>query len=138
MLDPGAPARRKVVTVARIACLISCLATPFGAVIAPGHAADLENGRELAHTHCSRCHVVPGRSSMSIGITPSFESMARYDNYYEAFSTFYALRPHPSFVRVEGIDPLNDLPSPIVPIEITLEDVEDIAEFARSIAETVQ
>jgi hypothetical protein len=98
------------------------------------HAADAENGRLLAQTHCSRCHVVPGHSSMSIGITPSFQGMADRDDWYEHFIVFYTLRPHPSFVRIEGVEPLNDLPPPIAPIHLTLDEVADITAFAESIA----
>ncbi len=103
-------------------------------LILPAGAGDPVNGRRLSVTHCTRCHIVPDHDSMSIGMTPSFQIMVESnEEYFAAFSTFYALRPHPAFVRVEGIPPLNDLPSPIAPIHLTQQEVDDIAAFARSI-----
>ncbi len=100
------------------------------------HADDIDVGRELSRTHCTRCHIVADFNTVSIGSTPSFQMMVNAErDYLVAFLSFYALRPHPAFVRVEGIEPLNDLPSPIAEIHLTLDDVDDIAAFAGTLAE---
>ena len=100
----------------------------------PAAAGDVEAGRQLAREHCTRCHIVGDMNTMSIGSTPSFQLMVNNDkDFRQVFLAFYTLRPHPAFVRIEGVPPLNDIPSPIVPIELTLSQVEDIAEFAATL-----
>jgi hypothetical protein len=99
-------------------------------------AGDITAGREAAGQHCTRCHIVGDLNTVSIGSTPSFQYMVNHvDDFENRFLTFYTLRPHPAFVRIEGIPPLNDLPSPIAPIELTLQQVEDIAAFAATLKE---
>lgn len=102
----------------------------------PSFAGDVDSGRELARQHCTRCHIVGDMNTMSIGSTPSFQLMVNNDeDYKQVFLAFYTLRPHPAFVRIEGVPPLNDIPSPIAPIELTLSQVEDIAEFVATLKE---
>lgn len=109
-------------------CLAALTASPVSA------GGDIAAGRELARQHCTRCHIVGDLNTMSIGSTPSFQIMVKSDKDYEqTFLSFYARRPHPAFVRIEGIPPLNDLPSPIVPIHLTQTQVEDIAAFAATL-----
>ena len=97
-------------------------------------AGDVTAGREAAGQHCTRCHIVGDLNTMSIGSTPSFQYMVNHlDDFEQRFLTFYTLRPHPAFVRIEGIPPLTDIPSPIVPIELTLQQVEDIAAFVATL-----
>ncbi len=99
-------------------------------------AGDVTAGREAARQHCTRCHIVGDLNTMSIGSTPSFQYMVNnLDDHEARFLTFYTLRPHPAFVRIEGIPPLNDIPSPIAPIEMTLQQVEDVAAFAATLRE---
>ena len=98
------------------------------------HAGDVGQGRELARQHCTRCHIVAGMNTVSIGSTPSFGTIVNSTgDSADRFRSFYALRPHPAFVRVKGIAPLNDIPSPIAPIHLTLEEVEHIADFAATL-----
>ncbi len=95
---------------------------------------DAAAGRKISEQHCSRCHVVGDYNRYGgIGSTPSFQLLARRDDYLERFQTFYARRPHPVFVRVPGVPPWTDLQSPVTPIEITLEQVEDIIAFVEAL-----
>lgn len=94
----------------------------------------MEAGRKLAREHCTRCHIVGDMNTMSIGSTPSFQRMVNNDeDFKQVFLAFYTLRPHPAFVRIDGVAPLNDIPSPIVPIQLTLDQVEDITAFAATL-----
>lgn len=69
-----------------------------------------------------------------IDSTPSFQLLAkRRPDYVERFQTFYARRPHPVHVRVPGIPPLTDLPPNATPFTVTLEDVDDIVAFAKTL-----
>lgn len=95
---------------------------------------DIEDGREVAQRHCSRCHVVGDFNPMGgIGSTPSFQFLAKRDDYQERFSTFYVRRPHPVFTRIEGIDPWTDLPSHVATFEITPQQVDDILAFVETL-----
>ena len=97
-------------------------------------AGDVDKGRELARQHCTRCHIVAGMNTVSIGSTPSFTTIVNStSDSVDRFRSFYALRPHPAFVRIKGIVPLNDIPSPIAPIHLTSQEVEHIADFAATL-----
>ena len=106
----------------------------WSAAAANAAAGDVTAGRKAAGQHCTRCHIVGDLNTMSIGSTPSFQYMVNHlDDFEQRFLTFYTLRPHPAFVRIEGIPPLTDIPSPIAPIELTLQQVEDIAAFVATL-----
>ncbi len=61
-----------------------------------GAEGDADAGRRLATTHCARCHVVGDHNKLGgIGSTPSFQLLARRDDYRERFETFYARRSPP-------------------------------------------
>ena len=64
---------------------------------------NLENGRELSHDHCRRCHKVD-RADKYAGIdnAPSFHAMRSFDDWYIRFSTFYVVSPHKALISVEG------------------------------------
>lgn len=103
-----------------------------GAAYAGG---DVKKGREIAITHCSRCHVV-GDYNPDGGIesTPSFRRMVSYpDIFMERFETFYLRRAHPVFVRVEGVRTEFKLPPYATPFTIELDDIEDILAFVRTL-----
>ena len=107
-----------------------CLAVQ-GSVWAAG---DSEAGRRLSQQHCSRCHVVGDFNKFGgINSTPSFQLLAKRDDYFDRFQTFYERRPHPVFVRVPGVPAWTDLPSPVTPFEITLEQVEDIVSYVETL-----
>ena len=102
---------------------------------APAQAAgDGAAGRKLAERHCARCHVV-GEATRYAGInsTPSFQLLAKRDDYLERFRSFYDRRPHPVFVRVPGVPAWTDLPSPVASFEITLEQIDDLVAYVETL-----
>lgn len=109
---------------------------------APGEAgaADAANGRAVAEAHCSRCHVVGSFNPHGgISSTPSFQLLVdRRPDYKERFLTFYTRRPHPAFLTVKGLNnrAIPELPVNAAPVEITLQDVENIALFVDSLKGT--
>lgn len=117
-----------------LVALLVAVATAASAL--PAAAADIEAGRRVAEQHCSRCHVV-GTFNPTGGIssTPSFQLLVeRRPDYQERFQTFYARRPHPAFLTVKEIGRVNpDLPPNAQPVEITLEDVANIAAFVETL-----
>lgn len=114
------------------AVFVSALAILAGSGAAA--AGDISAGREAARQHCTRCHIVGDLNTVSIGSTPSFQYMVNnLKDFENRFLAFYTLRPHPAFVRIEGVPPINDIPSPIAPIEMTLQQVEDVAAFAATL-----
>lgn len=68
-----------------------------------------------------------------IGSTPSFPLLRRMDDWRERFETFYARRPHPVHVRVEGIPKWADLPPNAAEFRLTLQDVDDILAFVETL-----
>lgn len=102
---------------------------PVVAVQANGNA---ELGRRVSQTKCIRCHRVDNERRMSgIGSTPSFAVLRSLSDWEARFSTFYVLNPHPSFTVVEGVTlPFAiDRPSPIVPVILTLDEVEAVLAY---------
>lgn len=93
-------------------------------------------GRELSRQLCGRCHVVRSEERMnSIGSTPSFFVLRTLDNWADRFQAFYTLNPHPSFTQVEGVTlPFaENLPPPIVPVEITLGQLDAILTYVAKL-----
>jgi hypothetical protein len=109
----------------------------FLAIASPEALADgnAKNGEVISRLHCARCHVVSEDNLFAgIGSTPSFMLMVNaLKDWEERFSTFYTRRPHPVHVRIEGLDKLTNLPSNAAPIELNLNDVDDILAYARSL-----
>lgn len=94
---------------------------------------DPEKGRALSLEHCTRCHVVGDYNPMGgIGSTPSFQLLRGMKDWRERFESFYARRPHPVHVRVEGLPKLTDLPPNAAPFTITISDVEHIVSFVET------
>jgi len=101
------------------------------------HAADYAPGEKLTLFHCGRCHVVNQRNRYGgIGSTPSFAALRTLADWEARFKTFWTLAPHPAFTQVAGMtEPFPaDRPPPIHPVELTLEQVDRIIGFARTIA----
>lgn len=94
---------------------------------------DPEAGRKVALQHCSRCHVVSDDPYDGIDSTPSFRLLAKRNDWLERFQTFYERRPHPVFVRVPNVPRWTDLPPHVATFEITLEDIENIVAFVRTL-----
>ncbi len=94
----------------------------------------VEKGREIATKHCARCHVVGDFNPYGgIGSTPSFQLLAKRDDYLERFGTFFERRPHPVFVRVPGVPKWSNLPSHVAEFEVLPESIEDIIAFVRTL-----
>jgi mono/diheme cytochrome c family protein len=104
------------------------------AATAANAKGDVKNGREVSIKNCARCHVV-GDANPTGGIssTPSFQLLARRDDWRERFESFFERRPHPVFVRVPGVPAWTKLPSVIEPFTITLKDIEDIVAFVETL-----
>ena len=109
-----------------------------GVVIGPSANASpsVERGREVVRQHCTRCHVIPGINPYGgIGSTPSFSAMKWLDDWARRFEIFYQLPPHPSLVRIDGVSEARSesLPAFSKEIILTLEDVDDILEFVKTL-----
>lgn len=93
-------------------------------------------GEAVSLTKCGRCHVVSEKNRMNaIGSTPSFALMRTFGDWEDRFLAFFALKPHPAFTQVEDVTepfPINR-PSPIAPIEVTLDEIEAIVAYVGSI-----
>ena len=67
----------------------------------------------------------------AMGSTPSFAVLRTMPDWAARFQSFYALKPHAAFTQVEDVTapfPINR-PSPIVPVEVTLDEVEAILAY---------
>jgi cytochrome c553 len=93
---------------------------------------DAELGESLSRTMCGRCHAVADDMHLNdIGSTPSFFVLRTLPDWDYRFQAFYALNPHPSFTQVADVTPPfpDDRPSPIVPVTMTLDDLEAILAY---------
>lgn len=93
---------------------------------------DFDIGARLSLTHCGRCHVIGDVNRMNgLGSTPSFPVLRGFEDWDSRFAQFFVLRPHGSFTQITDVTaPFNpEFPPPIVPIEITLDDLEHILAF---------
>lgn len=98
---------------------------------------DAAVGEKVSLLHCGRCHVVNDSNRMNaIGSSPSFALLRTFTDWDQRFAAFYALKPHAAFTQIEDVTEPFDIsrPSPIVPIEITLEDLEAIMAYVAVIA----
>lgn len=117
-----------------IAAIVSLLAPAL-----PAAAGDVEVGRKIAVTHCSRCHVIPLHNAFGgIGSTPSFHLLANLEDGIERFETFFDRRPHPNFVRLPGVAPLTAQPAALQPFELTPEELDGIVAYAKALREAEQ
>ena len=97
---------------------------------------DVTLGEELSMTHCGRCHVIGPKNRMNgLGSTPSFAVLRSLPDWDERFQAFFALNPHPAFTQIDGLTPPFDppRPSPIHPVEMTLDDLDAILAFVSII-----
>ena len=94
-------------------------------------------GQGVSWAKCGRCHVTErGRGGFGIGSTPSFFVMRGFEDWESRFAGFYVLKPHAAFTQIEDVtDPFPiDRPSPIAPIELTLDDLEAILAYVAALA----
>ena len=97
---------------------------------------DAGHGEVVSLSKCGRCHVINDSNRMkAIGSTPSFALMRSFPDWQRRYETFFMLNPHPAFTQVLDVtEPFStNFPSPIVPIEVTLEDIEDIVAYVAGI-----
>ncbi len=93
-------------------------------------------GAKLALVHCGRCHVVDHRNPMGgIGSTPSFAAMRARPHWVDLFGKYWSENPHPSFTEVVGVTKPFDKThvSHIVPVQITLEEIDAILAFVETL-----
>lgn len=106
-------------------------------VVAVSFEGDAVLGKTLSAEFCGRCHVVDPADRMNdIGSTPSFSVLRAMRDWDRRFQTFYALNPHPAFTQIEDVTPPFpiDRPSPIIPVEMTLDDLEAILAYVSALA----
>lgn len=108
---------------------------PEAAATAIVFDGDPDVGRGIARAHCARCHVTAPGERGGIGSTPSFMALRALADWAARFMSFYALNPHPSFLRVEGLSPPFDpaLPPSVIPIVITMDEAEAIMAYAAGL-----
>jgi mono/diheme cytochrome c family protein len=113
------------------------LALVIGVATAAGGgaaAADLKRGRGLAQKHCAFCHVVGDFNKFGgIGSTPSFQLLASMRDGAERFRSFYARRPHPSFMYLPDDEPPTAAPLAVPPVKLTYQQIDDIVAFALTL-----
>ena len=104
---------------------------PVAAAAAEG---DAKAGRKLAATHCTRCHVVGDVNPRGgIDSTPNFQRLAKFDDYDQRFRTFYARRPHPVFVGIEGAEPLKTTAYGVAPFTVTEQQIDDLLAYIEQL-----
>ncbi len=111
----------------------AAIAKPVESDVISGDAA---KGERLAVLHCGRCHIVNAATRMSgIGSSPSFAIMRSFADWQARFEGFFSLNPHPSFTIIEDVtEPFDEtLPPSIVPVEMTLGELDAIMAFVSRI-----
>ena len=94
-------------------------------------------GERLSFALCGRCHVVGPKNRMDgLGSTPSFGVLRTLSDWQERFQGFYLLNPHPAFTQIADVtDPFDEShPPPIVPLRLTLDELESILAFVAAIS----
>lgn len=92
-------------------------------------------GHKVAREKCTRCHAVDDATrGAGIGSTPSFSVLRSLGDWEDRFQVFYVLNPHPSFTIIDEVTPPFDAtrPSPIVPIQLTLDEVEAMLAYVAA------
>ena len=100
------------------------------------YEGDAAVGEKLSLAMCGRCHVINDTNRMNgMGSTPSFAVLRGLPEWDRRFATFHLLNPHPSFTQIEGVtEPFDPtLPSPIVPMNMTIDDLEAILAYVSDI-----
>ncbi|WP_193173966.1 c-type cytochrome [Nisaea nitritireducens] len=93
-----------------------------------------EKGRQISLVHCARCHVVDAEKRLGgIGSTPSFPLLMSLPDGEHRFVTFFDRRPHPVFIRMEGVEPLTPLPANAAEVELTADDLDALLAYALSL-----
>lgn len=125
---------------------LAAYSAPSGATFGPPTVAEAEVeegemtgdavlGHAVSRAKCTRCHAVDeATAGAAFGSTPSFGVLRALGDWEYRFSAFYALNPHPSFTIITDLtEPFpEDRPPPIVPIELTLEEVEAVTAYVAA------
>lgn len=101
----------------------------------PEFSGDAQLGHEVARTKCTRCHAVDAATrGAGIASSPSFSVLRSLPDWEARFTAFYVLNPHPAFTQVTDVTaPFpSDRPSPIVPVELTLDEVEAVLAYVAT------
>lgn len=96
-------------------------------------------GHEVSLAKCTRCHAVDEATrGKGIASSPSFGALRALGDWEQRFAAFYALNPHPSFTIITDLtEPFpEDRPPPIVPIELSLEEVEAVLAYVAAMPAT--
>lgn len=99
-------------------------------------AGDAVLGKQVSLLRCGRCHMVAPENRMgAIGSTPSFAVLRTFADWEARFQSFYVLKPHPAFTQVAGVTQpfASHLPSPIAPIDVSLDELEAIIAYVAGI-----
>lgn len=129
MLDGGSRSARSVA-----ALLLTATASFASDCAWAAEDGDADAGRKLAERHCSRCHVVGDFNRYGgIDSTPSFQLLARRDDWRERFQTFYERRPHPVFVQVPDVERWTDIPSHVAEFKVTPQNIDDLVAFVKTL-----
>jgi hypothetical protein len=105
---------------------------PRAKTVAVSFDGDAALGKTLSDDLCGRCHVVMDEKRMNdIGSAPSFFVLRAMRDWDSRFQSFFALNPHPAFTQIKDVTPPFpiDRPSPIVPVEMDLDQLEAILAY---------
>lgn len=99
---------------------------------APVLDGDTARGADLSLSLCGRCHVIGPQNRMKgLGSTPSFAVLRSLPDWTDRFEQFFVRAPHGAFTQIADVtlpfDPAR--PPPIVPLEMTLDDLDAIVAF---------
>ncbi|MFT4783521.1 MAG: hypothetical protein ACI9IV_001259 [Paracoccaceae bacterium] len=100
------------------------------------YEGDTVLGETQSLKKCGRCHVINDSNRMdAIGSTPSFAVLRGFADWQGRFESFFVLKPHPAFTQIEEVTPPfgDQTPSPIVPIELTLDELDAIVAYVSTI-----
>ncbi len=114
-----------------LAVAILTASLPMVSAWAGGEA---DAGRNISQTHCARCHVVGYFNPMGgIGSTPSFQLLAKRNDWLARFGNFFERRPHPVFVRVPDVARWTELPSHVKEFAVSPANIDDIIAFVETL-----
>ena len=96
---------------------------------------DDENGLLISKKHCKRCHVVDDNAFAGIDSSPSFHAMRSFEDWEERFRAFWTVSPHLNVISIKDVYDAGTKFSPVViaPIELTLDEVDDILSYVSKI-----
>jgi hypothetical protein len=110
---------------------------PVDTAPAPKIDGNAARGADLSLRLCGRCHVVSPENRMNgLGSTPSFAVLRSLPDWIVRFEEFFVRNPHGAFTQIIDVtapfDP--ERPPPIVPLEMTLDDLVAIIAHVAGIA----